>query len=822
MNFDHYRLKPGELRKKCSPASFKFNSTAEIKPLSGIIGQDRALNAITTGLDIESEGYNIYLAGQTGTGKSTLARKLLHQKAGRKPAPPDWCYVHNFKHPDTPCALKISAGKGKQLKEDLAAVIDELIESVINVLAGEEYATQKNAVLNDFITETNALYLELDQEARVHGFSITQSQQGGVNTIPINKSGEVMGQEEYVALNEEERAQLMSNSAQVQEKMGEAMRKYRSLEKLMKEKFKRLEQETAGQVSQPYFDQLFSKYGDYPQVIQYLEEIQEDFLGHLDILVHHEENTPLSFFRNIDKRSFLRRYQLNLLVDNADCKHAPVIFEYNPTFANLFGQIEYEGEFGVLATDFSKIRAGSVHRANGGYLVLRVYDLLKNVYVWDTLKRIIKNKEITVENISRMMGITNTETLQPQPIPLDIKVIIVGEALYYYLLHRYDQEFPKLFKIRADFEDEMKRSRRHVNDYARLISSVCSAENLTHFNPEAVAAIVEYGSRMTDDQEKLSTAFNKLMELIYESNSIAVYNKADLVTAEHVRRAIEQKTYRNSLAEEKLQEAINRNTLIINTEGDLIGEVNGLAVYQAGEYKFGIPVRITAKTFMGEKGLVNIERETAMSGKIHSKGILTLNGYLGDQYARDKPLTLSASLTFEQSYGGVEGDSASSAELYALISSLARVPIKQRIAVTGSVNQNGEIQPVGGVNEKIEGFYRVCKEKGLVGNQGVIIPRKNLSNLMLNDEVTEAVRNKLFSIWAVDHIDEGLEILTGKEAGSKDEQGEFPPGSVHFLADRQIHEWSIKRKAGTQEKGKSTRRTAGKKSLAGKRRRRKK
>ncbi len=820
MNFNRYKLKSRELRKTCNPSGFKFNSTAEIKPLTGIIGQERALNAISIGLDIESEGYNIYLAGQSGTGKTTLASKMLHEKARQKPVPFDWCYVYNFKHPDTPGALKIPAGIGKKLKQELASAVDEAIEAVINTFASEEYTTQKNVIFNDFVTESNALYLQLDQEARLHGFSITQNQQGGVNTIPINKDGEVMGQDEYVGLNEEERAAMMGNSALVQEKMNEAMRKYRAMEKNMKDRFKSLEQDVARQVSQPHFDDLFNNYQQCQPVLEHLREVQRDFLKHLDVFIQPEENPALSFFRHIDKRSFLRRYQINLLVDNSESLHAPVIFENNPTFANLFGQIEYEGEFGVLATDFSKIKAGSIHRANGGYLVLRVYDLLKNDLVWDTLKRIIKNQEISVENISRMIGITNTETLQPEPIPLNIKVILIGESLYYYLLHQYDQEFSKLFKIRADFDDEMNRSKRHVNDYVRLISSVCETQNLKHFTPEAAAGIVEYGSRMTDDRQKLSTSFNKLLELIYEANCVADHAGSDLVKGEHVQKAIEQRVYRNSLSEEKIREAINRNVLIINVEGNLIGEVNGLAVYQAGEYRFGIPVRITAKTFMGEKGLVNIEREIAMSGQIHSKGILTLNGYLGDQYAQDKPLTLSASLTFEQSYQGVEGDSASSAELYALISSLAGVAIDQRIAVTGSVNQNGEIQPVGGVNEKIEGFYKVCKERGLLGNHGVIIPQKNVPNLMLDKEVVEAVSNKLFNIWAVSHIDQGLEILTGLTAGEKDEKGAFPPETVHYLANQQLEEWSLKRKMHIQENAMGlTRKT--KKPLGSKGRRRK-
>lgn len=793
MNSKKFLLKPGDLRKTCSPTAFKFTSTEEVKPLKGIIGQERAISAISLGLDIESEGYNIYLAGPTGIGKTTLARKMLMEKAAEKSAPADWCYVYNFERPDKPKVLQMPPGKGKLLKQDMAACINEAISTLTNSLTSEEYLTQKSTLLNEFSTKASRIYLELEQEARSHGFTITQSQQGFV-PVPINNNGEAMGQDEYLGLSEAERSEMMLKSTIVQEKLQESIRKYRNMEASIREKVKALEQQTANQVVGPIFQALRNNYAEYAAVTEYLNKVENDFLEHYELFIQQEENNTLIFFRNIDKRSFQRRYQINLLVDNSNSKHAPVIFENDHSFANLFGQIEYEGEFGVLATDFTKIKAGTIHRANGGYLVLQVHELLKNSFVWDNLKRILKNNEISVENISRIIGFTNTETLHPEPIPLKLKIILIGEPIYYYLLHQHDQDFTKLFKIRADFESEMPRSRKHINDYSRLIHSVCERKNLRHFSPEAVAALIDFGSRLTEDQQKLSISFNKLMDLINESNCLAGYDGSDIVQEAHVKQALKQKIYRNSMIEDKLHEAIKRNTIIINIDGMRIGEINGLAVYEIGEYRFARPVRITAKTFMGEKGLVNIEREIDMSGSIHSKGILTLGAYLGQQYAQDKPLTLSASITFEQSYQGIEGDSASSAELYAIISSLAKVPLNQKIAVTGSVNQNGEIQPVGGVNEKIEGFFKVCREKGLDGKQGVIIPRKNVANLMLDEEIVDAVKRKLFNVWAIEHINEGLMILTGMEAGIKNEQGKFPEGTINYLANQQLEEWSIKQR----------------------------
>lgn len=797
-----YRLKPSELRKSCNPTSLKFETTAELLPLKGIIGQDRALRSLKFGLTVDHQGYNIYLSGALGTGKTTLAREMLEKKARQEPRPSDWCYVYNFENPDCPSALELPAGKGKQFKKDLEDQIEKIIARVAKALEEDEFDYKRGQIMGQFMEKTNELYLRAEEEARKLGFGITRTDQG-INSYPL-KDGEAMSQEHYMALSDDERAELMKRSSLIQEKLTESFRQYKELEKSIKEQVKNLEQDTARSASAPYFEDLLTRYRSHDKVIRYLKDLQEDLLEHLSIIIKHDDSNPLNFLRINDRRNLLRRYQVNLLVDNSESAHAPVIFESNPTFSNLFGQIEYESEFGVLATDFSKIKAGTIHKANGGYLVLHMYDLVKNFYVWDTLKRVLKNEEIRVESISRMFGISNSETLQPEPIPVKLKVILIGEPIYYYLLYTQDEEFQKLFKIKADFDTEMERSRKHINEYARLIASVCESEGLRHFDREAVAQVVDYGSRMVDNQGKLTTLFNKLVEIIYEANSWAKQDKASVVSGHHVLQAISEKRYRASLIEDHMHDMINNETILIDVQGSRIGQINGLAVYQLGDHQFGKPVRITAKTFMGESGLVNIEREIRMSGSIHSKGVLTLNGYMGAQYAQDKPLSLTASLTFEQSYQGIEGDSASSAELYALLSSLSGVPIYQGIAVTGSVNQNGEIQPVGGVNQKIEGFFRVCKDFGLNGEQGVIIPRQNVHNLMLDPEVVEAVRQKKFNIWAVEHIDQGLEILTGVPAGTADESGKFPEDSIHGRVDRKLNEWNDKRRWGRERSQRSS------------------
>jgi len=813
LNINKHRVKIKDLSKKTNPAVFKFNTTAEVEPLKGIIGQDRAVRSLQFALDIDIQGYNIYLAGAFGTGKTTLASDMVMKKAEKEAIPPDWCYVYNFKNPDAPKAISLPAGQGINFKKAVAASIENIVQQITKTLESQEYEQQKNLILNEFMEETNNRYLQLEEEARTYGFTISRNQ-SGISSVPL-KDGEPMSQEDYLNLTDEERQQLMANSTTVQEKMAVALRNYREGEKIVKEKLAQLERLTVQQVATPYFDELATQFNGVGEVGEYLDEMQQDLLENIDAFARPEEKGVSALFR-LDRRDPLKKYQVNLFIDNSHLQHAPVIYEPNPNFANLFGQILYENEFGILATDYSKIKAGALHRANGGYLILHVWDLIKNFYVWDGLKRVLKNEEITIESVGRMMGITNTESLQPQPIPAKIKVILIGESIYYHLIYSQDEEFQKLFKIRADFDDEMPRSRKHVYEYAQFIGSVCNEKNLRHFDAEAVAAVVDYSSRMADDQSKLSASFNKLVEIIYEADAWAKSANSSIIRAKHVQKAISEKKYRSSMSEDRVHEYIVRNHLLIDVDSSKIGQINGLAVFAMGDYNFGRPVRITAKTFMGEKGLVNIEREIRLSGTIHSKGILTLSGYMGAQYAQDKPLSISASLTFEQSYSGIDGDSASSAELYALLSSLAEVPIYQGIAVTGSVNQNGEIQPVGGINQKIEGFFKTCQSLGLNGRQGVIIPIQNVSQLMLDEEVVQAIGQKQFNLWAISHIDQGLEILTGKEAGIKDEFGRYPADSIHGLVDQKLHQWNEQRQTGSNG---MRRRTPGAKAYQPKRRR---
>jgi len=786
-------LNADQLRKTCDASLLPFKDTSEIESLDGVIGQDRAIKALEFGLDIPYHGYNLFLCGPSGTGKTTLARNRAKLKAAGRPVPPDWCYVYNFQEPERPRAISLPAGMGKRLVRDVDNMINKVKQNLAKVFTGQEYELEKNQILSEFYDETNRLYTEAERMARNQGFTITRNQNGFI-TVPL-KDGHPITPEEFEVLSETDKTQLMERGRAIQELINEGIRQYRELERGIKERLRLLEQETARGSIAPLFYTLYDSYRSFRLVIVFLEEMQRDIIENLELFLEQEEGqNPLVFFKRLDKRHALRRYKVNLVIDNSERKEAPVIVETNPTFANLFGTIEYEGEFGVLSTDFTKIRGGAIHRANGGYLILNFIDLIRNYMVWDTLKRVIKNQEIAIESIYKTLSLGGGETLQPEPIPINLKVIIIGEPLIYYLLRTHDEEFSKLFKIKVEFDTEMDRKDAQIQQYCAFISGICRQEGLPHFSSQAVARVIDYGTWLADDQRKLSITFNKVRDIILESATWATYNQHQVVQPEDVELAIKEKIYRSNMLEDKILEMIRDGTIMIEITGERVGEINGLAVYSIGDYMFGKPSRITAKTFMGEKGVVNIEREVRMSGTIHTKGVLTLGGYLGGKYAQDKPLSLSASVTFEQTYEGVEGDSASSAELYAIISSLAGVPIKQGIAVTGSVNQNGEIQPIGGVNQKIAGFFRVCQSRGLTGEQGVIIPRRNMENLMLDEEIVEQVRQGMFHIWAIDNVDQGIEILMGLKAGVKEPSGDFTKDSVHFLVNRRLREWGDPRR----------------------------
>ncbi|NMA63979.1 MAG: AAA family ATPase [Syntrophomonadaceae bacterium] len=794
------KLRPEELKKTCDPAQFDFATTAEVQPLKAVIGQERARRAVSFGLDVKDQGYNIFLSGFFGTGRATLAWQLVEDKVQQEPVPGDWCYVFNFRDNNCPRAIKLPAGKGKRLVRDMDRLVDQLRKAIPRAYETQTFELQKNHILSSFYEDASEMYERLSKMAREQGFAISRTQEG-ISTIPL-QDGEPMSQEEFAALDEDERQETVKKSKALQEKLNVILRVYRERERDIKAQVLALEQETARSTIVPYFNALYKAYRDQAEVVTYLEQVHQDILENLDLFGEQEETAqlPLAFFRRMDRRAAFKRYQVNLLADNSILEHAPVIYETNPTYTNLFGAIEYEGEFGVLSTDFTKVRAGAVHRANGGYLILNLLDLFKNPFTWDALKQVLKNQEVRIESVWKNYSTYSLETLEPEPIPVQIKVILIGEPHHYYLLHEWDEDFRKLFKLRADFDVEMARDQEHIEEYARFIKAVCEENGLRHFSREAAARVVDYGTRLSGHQDKLTTLFNRLSEIIHEADVWAAYDGAGVVEASHVLRAIEEKQYRAGMMEEKILALIEDGTLIIDVHGEKVGQINGLAVYVLGEQWFGKPCRITARTFMGEKGLVNIEREIHMSGNIHSKGVLTLTGYLGATYAQDKPLSLSASLTFEQNYQGIEGDSASSAELYAILSSLSGVPIRQGIAVTGSINQNGDIQPIGGVNQKIEGFFKVCRKKGLSGEQGVIIPRQNVVNLMLSHEVIEAVEKGEFHIWAIDHVDQGIEILTGKPAGKKGPNGEFTRNSIHYLVDQQLARWAEQQRNGNRRR----------------------
>lgn len=786
-------LNADQLRKTCDPKMFTFKDTSEIESLDGIIGQDRAIKALEFGLDIPYHGYNLFLCGPAGTGKTTLAREMAKKKASTREVPSDWCYVYNFRDSDRPQAISMPGGMGKKLVSDIDGTINKVKQVLAKVFAGQDYELEKNQILTEFYEKTNKLYTNAEQEARQQGFTITRSQ-NGFASVPL-KDGHPITPEEFEGLNETEKIQLLEKGRVIQEFINEGIRQYRELEKGIKERLRLLEQETARGAIAPLFYVLFDQYRNFRQIVLYLEDVQRDIIENLELFVEQEESqNPFIVFKRLDKRHAMRRYKVNLVIDNSDRTEAPVIVETNPTFINLFGTIEYEGEFGVLSTDFTKIRGGAIHRANGGYLILNFIDLIRNFMVWDTLKRVLKNREAAIESLYKSLSLGGAETLQPEPIPVDLKVIIIGEPLVYYLLKIHDEDFGKLFKIKVEFDTEISRETEHIRQYCSFISTTCRKDNLPHFTSQAVARIIDYGTWLADDQRKLSITFNRVRDVVLEAATWAKYNNHRLVEAGDVEQAIKEKIYRSNMLEDKIMEAIKDGTILIEVTGERVGEINGLAVYSIGDHMFGKPSRITAKTFMGEKGVVNIEREVRMSGTIHTKGVLTLGGYLGGQYAQDKPLSLSASVTFEQTYEGIEGDSASSAELYAIISSLAGVPIRQGIAVTGSVNQNGEIQPIGGVNQKISGFFRVCMAKGLTGEQGVIIPRRNVENLMLDKEIVDSVRDGKFHIWAIDNVDQGIEILMGIKAGELEPSGEFTRDSVHYLVNRRLREWGEPRR----------------------------
>ncbi|RCW86817.1 lon-related putative ATP-dependent protease [Halanaerobium sp. DL-01] len=757
---DKYKITDEKLEFKYDFENFSFKNTDELDSMEGeIIGQDRAARAVDFVMHVKKPGYNIFMAGQSGTGKSTYAEKMAEKKAENMECPKDILYVFNFSEYEKPKVMYVPAGTGASLKNDMEKIIEELKEEIPRAFEGEEYDEERKEIINQYQPKSTKLMEEFEKEVKERGFLLQNTPQGLV-PIPLDEDGEPLSREDYQQLSEEEKSEIREEIQEIQTEISQIMRQVRSIKEEAQEELGSLEKKIGISVVQPIICHLQDKYGDVPEIVNYLQKVQDDIAENINRFRSSDDNQKQMFPFEIDEDgSFFKRYHINLFVNHSDTKGAPVVYETNPTYYNLFGKIEGKSQFGTITTDFTMIRSGSLHRANGGFLIVHAHDLLTNPFSWETLKRSLINGEITVENIGEQYRSVPIITLKPEAVELDLKIIMIGSPYIYYLLYNYDEEFSELFKIKADFDTEMDRNSDNIDRFSVFISTVIDRDDLKPFTASAVAKMVDFSSRLTGDRQKLSTKFNELIDILYEADAWAERSNSTYVTDEFVLKAIEEKEKRSNLLEEKVQERIDRDILLVDVSGWEVGQINGLSVYQAGNYAFGRPSRITARTYLGKEGVINIEREVKMSGQIHSKGVLILTGYLGGQYAQENPLSLTASIAFEQSYGGIDGDSATCAEVVALLSSLSDIPIRQDIAITGSMNQKGVVQPIGGVNEKVEGFFAVCRAKGLSGSQGVVIPERNIDNLMLNDEVLDAVKNNQFHLYSVEKIDQALEIM---------------------------------------------------------------
>jgi lon-related putative ATP-dependent protease len=760
-------------------------STKDLKPLGEIVGQERAVRALKFGLGIKNHGFNIYVSGHQGTGRKTAVKSFVDETAKAQPVPPDWCYVNNFGNPYEPKAVKLPAGKGKDFQTDMKNFIENIKTALPKAFESEDYVKRRESTLRGLENQRKAVIDNLNAKAQSEGF-IIQTTPIGLLLIPV-LDGKPLTDEEILALPQATKERLQEKHDKLEAELQTTMRQLVDMERQIREAVKKLNREVALYATGSQIDSLIEKYQQVPEVTGYLKEVQNDVLDNLTQFVRRpDQHQQLPFPLPWGREEPFKKYEVNVIVDNSNIKGAPVTVEFNPTYHNLFGRTEKEAQFGALTTDFTMIRAGALHKANGGYLIVQVEDLLRNPFSYDGLKRNLRDQHVTIEEPEERYGFISIKTIKPQPIPLAAKVILIGTPYLYQMMFALDNDFRELFKVKAEFDVTMNRNDENIKQYAAFVCMLCEKENLKHFNGTGLAKLVEYSSRIAQDQYKLSAQFSLIGDLAREASFYASQDNSELVTGEHVKKAIEEKIYRSKLVQEKIQEMIQRGFFLIDTVEQRVGQTNGLSVAGMGDFAFGMPSRVTASIGLGREGVVDIEREAKMGGPIHTKGVLILSGYINDKYARDKPLSLSARLVFEQNYEGVEGDSASSTELYTILSALSGLPIKQNIAVTGSVNQKGEVQAIGGVNEKIEGFFEVCKLKGLTGQQGVMIPESNIQNLMLKEEVVEAVKAGKFNIYSVKTIDEGIEVLTGKPAGMRHENGTFEEGTVNFLVDKQL------------------------------------
>ena len=796
MQTKSYEVPVDKLRWRCDPNLFKFECTKDLSPLREFIGQERATKAVEFGLNMPNDGYNIYVSGLTGTGKTSMVKTYIKRLIAEKEARgetftlEDWCYLHNFQEPDRPQILSLPQGKGKTFRDQVSELLTKVKQEVSKAFSGEEYKAQTKKMVEEGQAKQQEVFEEIANEARKQGFFIQMSPMGPV-LIPL-VDGRPMEEKEFLALKESTRKDLQSKQAKLHDRLMASFEKATNVQQQTAERLRKADKDIGEFTVSRLFSPLFDQYSERPKIKKYLEDLKTYTIDNLDFFKATEEpvnplfGVPMS--QVMGGRNPFLPFQVNVFVDNSESKGPAVIMEPNPNFGNIFGKTERRFLFGGYLSDHTMLKPGALNLANGGYLLLNAYDVLTNPGVWTALKRAIRNKEVRIEDPFEQFGLIAPQGMRPEPMPIKVKIVLIGDATIYQILTTQDEDFWELFKVKADFNFEIDRTEKNMLDYAAFISGCCEECQARPFDPSGVAKALEYSARMVADQEKLSSRFAQIKDVIEQAEHWASKEGAKFITGAHVQKALDERLFRHNLLDERIRDMITQGMIMIDVGGGVVGQVNGLSVYTMGDISFGKPSRITAKTFLGRGGVINIERESELSGPIHNKGVLILSGYLGWKYAQDKPLSLSASLCFEQSYEGVEGDSASSTELYAILSSLAGVPIKQNIAVTGSVNQKGEIQPIGGVNQKIEGFFQICQAKGLTGDQGVLIPYQNLRNLMLREEVVEAVQRGQFQVYAAKTIDEGIEILTGIPAGERREDGSYPENTINFLVNKSLKE----------------------------------
>ena len=778
------------LKMVCDKEMFHFETTQELEPINDGIGQERGIKALEFGINVDVKGNNLYLEGPSGVGKTMYAKNYLDTIAIKKKVPNDWCYIYNFQNPNEPIAVSLPAGQGKEFKENMDGFIKEVKKDIKKTFNADDFEKEKALIRKEFEEKREILMTKLNEDSMKHGFQV-KSAQNGIYMMPVI-DGKVVQEEEFEQLEEKVKQEYEAKSVIVQQQIMEAISQIKQIERQSDKKVSEWQSNVALLTVNAHINYIKSKYKRNKKINQFLNDVKQDVLKNVSYFLE-EDKQPVG---QVQQGPIQRKpdpclnYRVNLFIDNSNMEGCPVIMDSNYTYQNIFGKLEYENYYGALKTDFTMLKPGLLHKANGGYIIFQAKDLLANGICYEELKRALRVKELSIDNTVEQRTSMAVISLKPEPIPLKLKVILIGSANIYHTLLSMDTDFRKLFKMKVEFEDTAPVNEENVNKLARFVHTFCEQEQLPHLDRTAMARIVEYASRLAGENGKISTNFTEIAQIIGEAGTWAKLSKAKVVTEEFINKALFERVERIKKYDAKYIEMIRDNTLLINTDGALVGELNGLTVMSIGDYTFGKPAKITVNTYTGKEGVVNIEREVELSGSTHSKGVYILSGYLGERFAQDIPLCLTASICFEQLYNGVDGDSASSTELYGLLSSLSEIPIKQSIAVTGSVNQKGQIQPIGGVNEKIEGFFQICKMRGLDGSHGVMIPVQNVNNLQLSDEVVEAVKNKKFHIYAISTIDEGIEVLTDVPAGKKDKDGKFPAGTINYLVYEKLKKYA--------------------------------